>query len=88
MRREEIRKMSDEDLLKAIEDNRYEMFMLRVNQSTGELKNPKLFRQNRRNLARLKRSLLKLRGAREPADVERDFARLRSAYDATWERGF
>jgi 3-deoxy-D-manno-octulosonic acid kinase len=41
-----------------------------------------------RNLARLKRSLLKLRGAREPAQVERDFARLRSAYDATWERGF
>ncbi len=41
-----------------------------------------------RNLARLKRSLLKLRGAREPAQVERDFARLRGAYDATWERGY
>ncbi len=41
-----------------------------------------------RNLARLKRSLLKLRGAREPALVKHDFARLRGAYDATWERGY
>lgn len=40
-----------------------------------------------RNLARLQRSLLKLRGARDPAAVRRDFARLRAAYDATWERG-
>lgn len=54
LRRDDIRKMSEEDLLKAIEDNRYEMFMLRVNESTGELKNPNLFRQNRRDLARLK----------------------------------
>lgn len=41
-----------------------------------------------RNLARLKRSLLKLRGAREPAQVDTDFARLRGAYDATWARGY
>ncbi|MGV8930989.1 MAG: 3-deoxy-D-manno-octulosonic acid kinase [Luteimonas sp.] len=40
-----------------------------------------------RNLARLKRSLLKLRGKRSVADVERDFARLREGYDAHWERG-
>jgi 3-deoxy-D-manno-octulosonic acid kinase len=40
-----------------------------------------------RNLARLQRSLLKLRGGREPAAVRHDFARLRGAYDATWERG-
>ncbi|WP_064746223.1 3-deoxy-D-manno-octulosonic acid kinase [Lysobacter antibioticus] len=41
-----------------------------------------------RNLARLLRSLLKLRGARTPAEVERDFARLRTAYDRAWERGY
>jgi 3-deoxy-D-manno-octulosonic acid kinase len=41
-----------------------------------------------RNLERLKRSLLKLRGAREPALIKKDFARLRGAYDATWERGY
>ncbi len=39
------------------------------------------------NLARLLRSLLKLRGDRTEADVERDYATLRSAYDALWQRG-
>ncbi len=41
-----------------------------------------------RNLDRLKRSLLKLPSAREPALIMADFARLRDAYDATWERGY
>ena len=41
-----------------------------------------------RNLARLRRSLLKLRGARAPDAVVRDFARLREAYDSTWARGY
>lgn len=40
-----------------------------------------------RNLARLRRSLLKLRGARPARDVLDDFARLRQAYDVAWERG-
>ncbi|MDQ3039773.1 MAG: 3-deoxy-D-manno-octulosonic acid kinase [Pseudomonadota bacterium] len=41
-----------------------------------------------RNLARLKRSLMKLRGARATQDVEADCARLRGAYMATWNRGY
>lgn len=40
------------------------------------------------NLARLKRSLMKLRGARPAAEVERDFLRLRTAYDHIWSRGY
>ncbi|CAN5685744.1 3-deoxy-D-manno-octulosonic acid kinase [soil metagenome] len=40
------------------------------------------------NLARLKRSLLKLRGARAAADVEGDFKRLRKAYDDAWAKGY
>lgn len=40
------------------------------------------------NLARLRRSLLKLRGERETRQVEAEFARLRAAYDAQWERGY
>ena len=40
-----------------------------------------------RNLARLLRSLLKLRGARSEAEVREDFARLRAGYDKQWERG-
>jgi 3-deoxy-D-manno-octulosonic acid kinase len=39
------------------------------------------------NLARLQRSLLKLRGARSVAEVENDYATLRSEYDALWQRG-
>lgn len=40
------------------------------------------------NLARLKRSLLKLRGERPVAEIDRDFARLRGAYDRIWQRGY
>lgn len=39
------------------------------------------------NLDRLQRSLLKLRGARSQAEVGKDYATLRSAYDALWQRG-
>jgi 3-deoxy-D-manno-octulosonic acid kinase len=39
------------------------------------------------NLARLHRSLVKLRGARPIDAVEKDYAALRSAYDAQWQRG-
>lgn len=44
-------------------------------------------RWRERNLKRLLRSLLKLRGERSREDVEKDFARLRRAYDLAWERG-
>lgn len=40
-----------------------------------------------KNLARLHRSLHKLRGARSEAEVDRDYATLRAAYDAQWQRG-
>ncbi|MBD8644589.1 3-deoxy-D-manno-octulosonic acid kinase [Stenotrophomonas sp. CFBP 13724] len=40
-----------------------------------------------RNLKRLLRSLLKLRGERSTDEVEKDFARLRRAYDLAWNRG-
>ena len=39
------------------------------------------------NLDRLQRSLLKLRGVRSEVDVGKDYATLRSAYDALWQRG-
>ena len=44
-------------------------------------------RWRERNLKRLLRSLLKLRGARSREDVEQDYARLRRAYDLAWNRG-
>lgn len=39
------------------------------------------------NLRRLHRSLLKVRGGRSRDEVERDFARLRRAYELVWKRG-
>ena len=44
-------------------------------------------RWRERNLKRLLRSLLKLRGERSREDVEQDYARLRRAYDLAWNRG-
>ena len=41
-----------------------------------------------RNLARLKRSLLKLRGERDSDQVEAEFMRLKAAYDAQWDKGY
>jgi 3-deoxy-D-manno-octulosonic acid kinase len=40
------------------------------------------------NLARLRRSLRKLRGARSEAQVDAEFGQLQAAYSAAWERGF
>ena len=45
-------------------------------------------RWRERNLKRLLRSLLKLRGDRSREDVEKDYARLRRAYDLAWSRGY
>ncbi|MFC4727035.1 3-deoxy-D-manno-octulosonic acid kinase [Coralloluteibacterium thermophilus] len=39
-----------------------------------------------RNLRRLRRSLLKLRGTRAVADVERDYRQLHAAYSRAWAR--
>lgn len=45
-------------------------------------------RWRERNLMRLLRSLIKLRGERSQDDVEKDYARLRRAYDLAWNRGY
>jgi len=50
----EVRKLTDEQILTAIEDNREEMYKLRLQKANGELKNPNLIRANSTNLARLK----------------------------------
>lgn len=50
----EVRKMSDDQILDAIEDNREEMYKLRLQKANGELKNPNLIKAGRRDLARLK----------------------------------
>jgi large subunit ribosomal protein L29 len=51
---QEIRQMSDQEILDAIDDVHEERWKLRFQQATGELKNTNLMSQNRRKLARLK----------------------------------
>lgn len=51
----------------------------------GQLRIPATWWRER-NLARLQRSVLKVRGTREPDEVRHGFARLRRAYHAFWER--
>lgn len=53
MNADEIRKLSDKDLLGEIDDTRREMYMLRLQKATGELKDTNLPTRNRRKLARL-----------------------------------
>ncbi|MEG8176496.1 3-deoxy-D-manno-octulosonic acid kinase, partial [Xanthomonas hortorum pv. gardneri] len=45
-------------------------------------------RWRERNLARLHRSLLKLRGTRSREDVDKDYERLHRAYELAWGRGY
>ncbi|MFT4256875.1 MAG: 3-deoxy-D-manno-octulosonic acid kinase [Pseudoxanthomonas sp.] len=52
----------------------------------GQLRIPATWWRER-NLSRLLRSVLKLRGGRDKDAVRHDFARLRRAYDNAWERG-
>jgi large subunit ribosomal protein L29 len=66
----EIRELTDEQLLDAIEDNREEARVLRFNRATGELKNLNLINQNKRELARLKTVLTQRRLAAEKVSGE------------------
>lgn len=49
----DVRAMSDKQILDAIEDAREELYTLRLNKASGELKDVSLINHARRNLARL-----------------------------------
>ncbi len=51
---DEIREMSTEEILDAVEDLKVEMYTYRVQKETGELQDTTLFRKARRDVARLK----------------------------------
>jgi len=51
---DEIRDMSTEDILDAIEDLKVELYTLRIQKETGELQDTTSFRKARRDVARLK----------------------------------
>ena len=50
----DIRSMTDEQILDAIEDQKEAMFNLRFQASSGQLEDPNTLRRTRRDLARLK----------------------------------
>lgn len=54
MKTNELRKLSNEDLLKKITESKKELFDLRLKQSTGSLEKPSRIRELRKDVARMK----------------------------------
>ncbi len=54
MKIEEIRKLSNEEITKKIEENKEELFNLRFSQATGNLEKPSRIRELRKLVARMK----------------------------------
>ena len=54
MKYAEVAKLSDDELAKKLEEGRAELFNLRFQHVTGQLENPILLRQTRRDIARVK----------------------------------
>ena len=54
MKINEIRKLSNEDIVKQIESAKEELFNLRFNQATGNLEKPSRINELRKQVARLK----------------------------------
>lgn len=75
MRLEELRELSDEELVQKLKDAKVELFNLRFQLATGQLDNPLRIREARREIARvttIKRER-ELTAEREPA-AEREKA--------------
>lgn len=54
MKNEEIRKLTDEEITKKMEECKEELFNLRFNQATGTLEKPTRIRELRKLVARMK----------------------------------
>lgn len=54
MKAREIRDMSDDELRKALDDSKDELFKLRFQLATGQLDNPMRIKEVRRDIARVK----------------------------------
>ena len=65
MKTSEIRKMSNEEILKKIEELKNELFDLRMKQSTGSLEKSHKINQDRKDIARMKTILSEREGGNE-----------------------
>ena len=54
MKKKEIKKMTDAEIIKNIENFKKDLFNLRFQKNNGQLKSPAKFKETRRNIARLK----------------------------------
>ncbi len=54
MKIKEIREMSNEEIIKKIEECKEELFNLRFSQATGDLEKPSRIRELRKQVARMK----------------------------------
>ena len=63
MKAKELRELTDDELLTRLRETKAKLFHLRMAKATGKLEQPHLFRQLRREVARIK-TLLRERGLR------------------------
>ena len=54
MKKKEIKKMTDAEIIKNIENFKKDLFNLRFQKNNGQLKSPAKFKETRTNIARLK----------------------------------
>ena len=62
MKKKDIKKLSETEILKNLENFKKDLFNLRFQKNNGQLKNPAKFKELRKNVARLK-TLLKGKNA-------------------------
>ena len=58
MKKQEIKKLSKDEILKNIDKLKKDLFNFRFQKVNGQIKNPSLIRETKRNIARLKTLLL------------------------------
>ena len=63
MKTNELRKLSTEELVKKVNENKQELFDLRLKQSTGSLEKPSQIKNLRKEVARIKTILKEREGA-------------------------
>ena len=54
MKKKELKKLTEAEMLKNLENFKKDLFNLRFQKNNGQLKNPSKFRETRKNIARLK----------------------------------
>ena len=53
MKKKEIKKMTESEMLKNLDSFKKDLFNLRFQKNNGQLKNPAKFKETRKNIARL-----------------------------------